>query len=178
MPGIILVRMVTYYPIGSNYCGCLHDHDEICLKNCRIASKPSGNYKPTLLALKCLVCLLGKNKNFTAQNLFRSSRLCYHFIHGDECSIRAFKQLYLQIAKQIPRIDIYLVFGAKSLQWRHNERDGVSNHQLHDCLLNRLFMRRSKKSSKLRVTGLCVGDSPVTGELPSKRPSNPQNVSI
>ena len=27
----------------------------------------------------------------------------------------------------------------KSLQWRHNERDGVSNHQPHDCLLNRLF---------------------------------------
>ena len=26
-----------------------------------------------------------------------------------------------------------------SLQWRHNERDGVSNHQPHDCLLNRLF---------------------------------------
>ena len=25
---------------------------------------------------------------------------------------------------------------AYSLQWRHNERDGVSNHQPHDCLLN------------------------------------------
>ena len=25
------------------------------------------------------------------------------------------------------------------LQWRHNGRDGVSNHQPHDCLLNRLF---------------------------------------
>ena len=25
------------------------------------------------------------------------------------------------------------------LQWRHNERDGVSNHQPQDCLLNRLF---------------------------------------
>ena len=29
------------------------------------------------------------------------------------------------------------------LQWRHNERDGVSNPQPHDCLLNRLFRRRS-----------------------------------
>ena len=35
----------------------------------------------------------------------------------------------------------------------HNERDDVSNHQPHDCLLNRLFRRRSKKTSKLRVTG-------------------------
>ena len=32
-----------------------------------------------------------------------------------------------------------------SLQWHHNEHDGVSNHQSHDCLLNRLFRRRSKK---------------------------------
>ena len=31
------------------------------------------------------------------------------------------------------------------LQWRHNEYDGVSNHQRIDCLLNRLFRRRSKK---------------------------------
>ena len=43
-----------------------------------------------------------------------------------------------------------------TLQWRHNGRDGASNHQLHYCLLNRLFRRRSKKTSKLRVTGLCV----------------------
>ena len=48
----------------------------------------------------------------------------------------------------------------------HNRRDGASNHQPHDCLLNRLFRRRSKKSSKLRVTGLCAGNSPVTSECP------------
>ena len=46
--------------------------------------------------------------------------------------------------------------GTAPLQWRHNGRDGVSNHQRHDCLLNRLFRRRSKKTSKLRITGLCV----------------------
>ena len=34
-----------------------------------------------------------------------------------------------------------------SLQWRHNGRDGVSNHQPHHCLLNRLYRRRSKKTS-------------------------------
>ena len=43
------------------------------------------------------------------------------------------------------------------LLWRHNGRGSVSNQQLHDCLLNRLFRRRSKKTSKLRVTGLCAG---------------------
>ena len=64
------------------------------------------------------------------------------------------------------------------LQWRHNELDSVSNHQPHDCLLNRLFRRRSKKTSKLRVTGLYVGNSPVTGEFPAQRASNAENVSI
>ena len=47
-----------------------------------------------------------------------------------------------------------------SLHWRHNDHDGVSNQQPHGCLLNRLFKRRSKKRSKLRVTGPCAGNSP------------------
>ena len=64
------------------------------------------------------------------------------------------------------------------LQWRHNERDGVSNHQPHDCLLDRLFRRRSEKTSKLRITDLCAGNSPVTGELTAQRASNAEHVSI
>ena len=67
---------------------------------------------------------------------------------------------------------------ASSLPWRHNGHDGVSNHQHHDCLLNRLFARRSKKTSKLRVTGLCVGNSLVTDEFPAQMASNAENVSI
>ena len=65
-----------------------------------------------------------------------------------------------------------------TLQWRHNGRDSVSNHQRIDCLLNRLFRCISKKWSKLRVTGLCEGNSPVTGEFPAHRASNTKNVSI
>ena len=47
------------------------------------------------------------------------------------------------------------------LHWQHNELHGISNHQPHDCLLNRLFRRRSKKTSKLRVNGFCEGNSSV-----------------
>ena len=65
-----------------------------------------------------------------------------------------------------------------SLLWRHNGHDGVSNHQPHDCLLNRSFGPRSKKTPKLRVTGLCAGNSPVTGEFPAQMASNAENVSI
>ena len=48
--------------------------------------------------------------------------------------------------------------------------DDVSNHQPHDCLLNRLFRRRSKKTSRLRVAGLCVGNSPGPVNSPRKWP--------
>ena len=65
-----------------------------------------------------------------------------------------------------------------SLQWHHNGPGGISNHQPHDCLLKRLFGRWSKKTSKLCVTGLCVGNSPVTGEFPAQRASNVENFSI
>ena len=64
------------------------------------------------------------------------------------------------------------------LRWRHNGHDSVSNHQPHHCLLNRLFRRRSKKTSKLRVAGLCVGTSPGTGEFPAQMACNAENISI
>ena len=64
------------------------------------------------------------------------------------------------------------------LEWCHNEWGGISNHQRFDCLLNCLIRCKSKKTSKLRVTGFCVGNSPVTGEFPAQRDSNLENVSI
>ena len=57
-----------------------------------------------------------------------------------------------------------------TLQIRHYGRVGVSNHQPHDCLLNRLFRYRSNQTSKRVITGLCEGNSPVTGEFPHKGP--------
>ena len=33
-----------------------------------------------------------------------------------------------------------------TLRWRHNGHDRIANHQPHDCLLNRLFRRKSKKT--------------------------------
>ena len=35
-----------------------------------------------------------------------------------------------------------------TLQWRHNEPDSISNHQLHDSLLNRLFKAQIKENIK------------------------------
>ena len=83
-----------------------------------------------------------------------------HFLH----EIREYHTVYT--------IYISLRWNAQpSLQWRHNEHDGASNHQPRDCLLNRLFRCRSKETSKLRVTGLFVRGihrSPVN--FPHKEP--------
>ena len=58
-----------------------------------------------------------------------------------------------------------------ALHWHHNDHDGVSNHQPHGSLLNRLFRCRSKKTLKLHITGLCVGNfSPGPVNSPHKGP--------
>ena len=50
-----------------------------------------------------------------------------------------------------------LIIDSYTLQCRHNERDGVSNHKRPDSLLNRLFRLRSKKASKLHLmTSSCI----------------------
>ena len=70
---------------------------------------------------------------------------------------------YVQLCGQAPRLLI-------ALQWRYNDHDDSSNHQSHGCLLNRLFRRRSKKTSKLSVTGLYMGNSPGPVNSPKKGP--------
>ena len=47
------------------------------------------------------------------------------------------------LCRTVFRWDLVTVY---SLQWRHNERDGVSNHRRLDYLLNRLFRCTSKKT--------------------------------
>ena len=56
-----------------------------------------------------------------------------------------------------------------SLQWRHNECDGVSNHWRLEYLLYHLFRCRSKRASKLCAIGLCEGNPPVTSGFSSQR---------
>ena len=88
--------------------------------------------------------------------------------------------IFVSYAKNSLYVYIYAFIRVRpwALQWRHNGCNGVSNHQPHDCLLNRLFRHRSRKTSKLRVTGLCGQNSPVIGEFPAKRIGNAKNISI
>ena len=69
--------------------------------------------------------------------------------------------------------------GLGALQRRHNGRDGISNHQPHDCLLKSLFRRSSKKASKLRVTGpLWLLNSPPKGPVTRKNTARIATSSI
>ena len=65
----------------------------------------------------------------------------------------------------------------RTLQWRHNDHDSVSNHQPHGCLLNRLFRRRSRNIKAPRHWPLW-GEFSGIGEFPAQRPSYAENVSI
>ena len=103
----------------------------------------------------CFPHICVRNQDIVWQRIFRTtSRLVYNYV--DNVSWNA----------------------VNTLRWRHDGHDGVSNHQPHHCLLNRLFGCRSKKTSKLRVNGLCVGNSPGTGEFPAQMASNAENVSL
>ena len=74
---------------------------------------------------------------------------------------------------KLPLLALHLKIDATNI-WTitmtHNECEGVSNHQLLDCLLNHLFKRITNRSSTHRVTGLCEGNPPVTGGFPHKGP--------
>ena len=65
---------------------------------------------------------------------------------------------------------MYCDKGVFSLQWHHNDHGGVWNQQPRGCLLNCLFRCRWKKTPKLRVTGLCEGNSPGPVNSPHKWP--------
>ena len=65
---------------------------------------------------------------------------------------------------------------AWSLQWCHKESDGISNHRCLNWLLTCSFRLRSRKTSKLRITGCCEGNPPETIGFPSQRASNTENV--
>ena len=108
-------------------------------------------------------------------------RICPYWSSLDETS------MYLRIIKNVvwkPALNWKEIINVPPTkrnpggQWRHNGINGVSNHQPHLCLLNCLFRRRSKKTPKLRVTGLCAWNSPVIGKFPAKMACNAENVSI
>ena len=96
-------------------------------------------------------------KDICWNSIYFIKQLLYFIVYNDRYCIHG-RQRYISLCFH------------DTLRWRHNDHDGVSNHQPHGCLLNRLVKRRSKKTSKLRVTGLCVGNSPGPVNSPHNGP--------
>ena len=130
---------------------------------------PSLSYAPTRIEHGPLFTRSQKQTIRTTSAALEWRWIVQISIYGRECiswMVAVFKLIRLWRLRLSP------------IRWRHNGHDGVSNHQPYDCLFNRLFRRRLKKTSKLRVTGLCVGNSLVPGEFPAQMASNAENVSI
>ena len=153
---------------------------------CRIGGQPLP--EPVMVKISNIICLtrpkLIKRNCFWAASPNTETYFCQVFVWPH---IRLWNVKEMQLCatrcygvnnheKKKHRVHYNDVMCA--LQWRHNGPDGVSNHRHIECLLNRLFRRRSKKTPKLRVNGLCEGNPPVTGGFPSQRASNTENVSI
>ena len=139
-------------------------HDEIAGIHCYTINMKLFDTQTKRHSIKVLVLIIAK-KHFALST-------CYHLVRAwHQKSVRRYMGLH-DVEDRCEQRPL------KSLRWRHNDRDGVPNHQPYDCLLDRLFRRRSKKISKLRVTGLCAGNSPGTGEFPAQMASYAENVSI
>ena len=124
-----------------------------------------------------LNCCHLKSANFTF-NFFVTSSNSQWFKCNNYLINIMYKQFKINYWSTLDKQHGSMADIAWTLQWRHNERDGVSSYRCLDCLLNRLFGRGSMKTSKLRVTGLCERNSPVTGEFPAHRTSYAENVSV
>ena len=160
---------------------------EICLFKISVVLCERQNY--TLVGNIYVSRILFKERN----RLFKTFWICEDYRRHGICYnvlsiIGDIKSIFLLWIHYIPRnmdtICVYCDYAPMTahipLRWRHNERNGVSNHQPHDCLLGRLFRHRSKKTSKFRVTGLGEGNSSVTGTPGhrAQRDTNVKNVSM
>ena len=158
-----LLRQGHWYLMDMCMCLCYADHKYVEYEWCIRSYCPAGNWKNLILEPRIQTdCSHFIHITIHLRNYSTSNNACI----GNFCAC-VFGCLYWS-----------LIFSRATLRWRHNGFDSVSNHQPHHCLLNRLFRRRSKETSKLRVTGLCAENSPGTGEFSAQMASNAESVSI
>ena len=110
-------------------------------------------------------------KSFTCQYRNRSNHKASPIWSVEDYVIVAARlQIWLHLKIQLITVIMWSICAETQQEGRPRHYCDISNHQAHDCLLNR-FRRRRKKTSKLRVTGLCAGNSPVTFEFSAQRAS-------
>ena len=145
-----------------------------------------------------------RNPGWIYWDSFKHEHLAAEFLHGDHKrqSINYFwaivqlsyfmhimwwclscKSQIDQIATMVALCIILCYHGTCSifftLQWRHNERHGISYHGRLDWLLNHLLRCISKKTSKLWVIGLKLwAEFTCNRWIPHWKDRNAENISI
>ena len=103
------------------------------------------------LSLGCWIVLTLRHLGPFFQNMMLKFSYVVHY----RCNVNIFGMKLVQYNQYI--------LAPCALRWRHNGCDGVSNHQLHDCLLHRLFKAQIKENIK----ALCHW--PLCGEFTGDR---------
>ena len=85
--------------------------------------------------------------------------------------------IFVKLSTLWPYYDYTIKQTSITLQWRHNGRDSVSNHQPYVCLINSLFKRRSRKHQSSASLAF-VRRIHRSGEFPAQMASDAVNVSI
>ena len=108
-------------------------------RNPNFATGSTRRWQSKVISLKGRLSIMGMSYT-NKQSSYPNQRNSYDGV------IRC---LYIEMGPKTSSLWIGNIFSVSivndSLQWRHNGHHGVSNHQSHHCLLNRLFVRRSRK---------------------------------
>ena len=103
----------------------------------------------------------------------------YILLTDTRISLKQWTMFFVRLAKKDLKclLSIFVIIASfESITRDHDGRHCVSNHVCSGT--QRLFRRRSKKISRLLVTGFCEGNPPVTDGFPAQRASNAVNVYI
>ena len=123
-------------------------------------------------------CLMSQD-HYLNQCWLLISKVLWHSLKSDFTASAKANVMYIQFEKYTSWITAASLRG-QSLQWRHNERGGASNHETSPLFAQLLVQAqiKTKQTSKLRVTCLCWGNSPMTSEFSTQKARNAENVFI
>ena len=139
----------------------------------------ANNRDASDLIRQCAHCDVTVMVNLSLCFLLSTWIYSYIVVLNKKCTIFSIHEATLQMWTYIYMRNLGLMpFTHSNIITMKSQRARLRFESPASPLFTRLFGRRSKKTSKLRVTGLCAGNSPGTGEFPAQMASYAGNVSI
>ena len=127
-------------------------------------------------------CLLGCTSSFNTYKMFWNAKNNVTYVNGVNSWLRSSATIPLNPFSPVAS-EVMRYINLKLSTWIVSHYSDVTMGKIASQITSLTIVyltvrRRSKKTSKLLVTGLCVGNSPVTGEFPAQMANNAENVSI